>query len=147
MECLPGTSCASPIWQDGASPEYTAQIVRQYAKINVARSEHPLTMVGSLQRDPATGTYSVGPILTPAVANLSPPHFPGPWRTAADKWRSLFDHLLENIRAGKLYADRKEKAYIIHRWMQDVVTAYPPYNEEGETYVVHEDSNGGRVMM
>lgn len=59
----------------------------------------------------------------------------------------MYDCILAHIAAGKAYTDRREMAFLVHRWIRDVVAGYDKYQEESETYIVHEDGNGGHIMV
>ena len=147
MELIPGSSCAEPIWK-GVPREQTSRTLLDYAKINIERSKHPLRLIGALHRDKDSGTYTVGPLYTRDITNISPPQFPGPWKTVALKYKWQFDYLLDTIRAGQLYSRQRKKAFLVHRWMKDAVMAYPPYNVEDEdTFPLNNDSNGGHIMV
>lgn len=133
---------------DQLSPIVIKRTIMHFAKINIQRSKYPTPLVGSIIFDQSTNTFSVGPLRCEYIDDADPIVFPGPWKTAAGKYESRFDNILGNISKGLLHQDRAEEAYLIISWMKEVVMAYPPYNEEGEIfYVVHEDSNGGHIMI
>lgn len=139
---LPGSTLES------LSSDILKRTIINFAKINVQRSKHPLPLVGSLVFDSSTNTPSVGPLRCPFVDDADTLVFGGPWKNAAGKYEDRFNNILGNTQAGLLFADRKEEALLIINWMKGVVMAYRPYNEEGEIfYVVHEDSNGGHIMI
>jgi hypothetical protein len=118
------------------------------AKANIQRSLHSLEGVGCVQYDSDNDRFYVGPLLTEDIENLYPANFPGPWSNAAGKYEFQFDFILELIQTGELYVFEREKCFIVHSWMKEVLMAYPPYNVEDEpTYVVHEDSNGGHILV
>lgn len=122
--------------------------IMDYAKINVRRSEKPLRLIGSLHLNKTTDTFFVGPNICPFVHDQRPIPFPGPWKTVAEKYESRFDMLLEDVRAGVYYAHNRETAFLVYTWMKEAVMAYPPYNVEGgDTFVLHEDSNDGHIMI
>ena len=147
MESLPGRGCEQPIWDISGPGLEVKQTIADLAKINIRRSQHPLRLVGSLYRDKASGEYAVGPLMNPVSANNEPPHFGGPFKTAGEQYRYIIDHIIDAINADRVFADDKERALLVHRWIREVVSEYPPYNiEDEDTYIVHEDTNGGFIM-
>jgi hypothetical protein len=144
---LPGRPCKDPLWGGDTSRSVAVQTIKDLAALNVQRSRHTLRGVGAIHHDTVTDTFSVGPEYTQDIEDRSPPQFPGPWRTAAERYEHHFDFDLDGIRAGILHTGQREEAFLIHSWMKDAVVAYPPYQEEGDKYVIHEDSNGGHLLV
>lgn len=147
MEMITGTSFPDPLPTGDDRLSLIRTTIWDYAKISIRRSLHPLRLVGTLYHDPIADAFSVGPHLNFFIPNQAIPHFPGPWKTTAQKYAQRFDDILADIRAGTLYPDDREQAFLVHRWMKEVVVAYPPYQHEEDTFIVHEDSNAGMIMV
>lgn len=148
MDMLPGSSPEVPFFDPSVPPDRLRRTISDYARINDKRSRQPLKGVGSIQYDSHSDTFSVGPMFCQVVAHPNPPHFLGPWKTAAEKWAARWGHVIEAIQDGRLYAHHRETAFLIHRWIQHAMSTYPPYLvEEVDTYVVHEDTNAGHILV
>jgi hypothetical protein len=147
MEMVSGSTFPDLFFLQGDRLSQVRKTIWDYAKISIRRSQHPLRLVGTLYHDPTSDTFSVGPLLTILARNQTSAQFFGPWTTTAQKYQQRFTDILSEIEAGVLYSDERERAYLVHRWIGEVVIAYPPYRTEEDTFIVHEDLNSGAIMV
>jgi hypothetical protein len=110
------------------------------AKLFIRISEHPFDELGSLHPGPRMGEWSVGPYINAWAMDNNPPHYPGPFKTAGEKWACICDDRLKAIRAKSLHRSRTEDAPMIFSWIRQMVLSYLPLNTKGEDcYVMPED--------
>lgn len=150
MEMLPGIPCPSPIWVKNPPKENLSRTIADFAAINVHRANNPLPfrVHGTLRCCPGEiDTWIIGPLNHHILISEIPPHLPARFRTAAEKWTTIYDLIIDGIVRGCTYIVHREKAFLIHRWIRDCVAAYPRYQEEGETYILHEDAKGDTIMV
>lgn len=121
--------------------------ITELAKIFIRISNHPFQLIGSLKKDETSDTWAVGPYINVWAAKDDPPHFPGPFKTAGEKWATICDGYIRAIRSGSLRRREPAAAFIIYSWISQSILAYPPFNVEGEaTYVMHEDFKWDVIM-
>jgi hypothetical protein len=127
MDFVPGSPCEDPIWKGGLSRTRTSQVIRDFAITNVRRCVHPLRLVGSLHLDPSTQQISVGPGYTARIRrDCDIPVVPGPWRTASKRYRWQLGYDLTLIKSGQLYGSKRDIAFLIWKWLRQVIPLYPP---------------------
>lgn len=140
MEKLPGRSLD---WAS-VSPENETKVIHQLSDILIELQKHPFPKIGSLD---CSGT--VGPSAQEWVTNMLPFETStiGSFDSAREYHVSLIQQVMDRIMSGEAYPDRAVDAYLIHRFLLDLVPSVTSASDYGRFYLKHADDKGDHILV
>ena len=142
MEKLPGNSLDSSL-----TAQQKRKVMDQLSDIFIELRKYPFRTLGSLD---SPGTSQVGPLTQESRSNfvLSEMRTMGPFHSTKDCLVSSLKFLLDMIIQEEMYTEQAVDAYLIHRFLLDLVPLVaPPFNLEGEFYLKHADDKGDHILI
>ncbi|KAI0469950.1 hypothetical protein GGR56DRAFT_668346 [Xylariaceae sp. FL0804] len=144
MEKLPGKSLR---WAT-ASEEQRTKVMDQLADIFIELQKHPFDRMGSLG---LPGEPHVGPFASESMTDFtqSEMRLAGPFATLEDYHRYSLRLILDLIVRKEMYSQQTVDAYLIHRFLLDLVPSVLPPSYEGDPsfYLKHADDKGDHILV
>ncbi|KAI0471372.1 kinase-like domain-containing protein [Xylaria cf. heliscus] len=144
MEKLPGKSLR---W-DIATQEQKERILRQLADIFIELSNHPFDLIGSLD---SPGNSHVGAFARESLTNFAESEMRtmGPFSYWEEYHRSLLQFVLDLILGEELYSQQSVDAYLIHRFLIDLIPSVLPHTiqDDQKYYLKHADDKGDHILV
>jgi hypothetical protein len=143
------------------TPKQMRKVMSQLAGVYAELHRHPLSFRGSLDQP---GTTHVGPIARELLANLSTrsvgnsktSSLPtvdllGPFSTSRAYYTTIISRILDLIVDGELYAPWAVDAFLIHRFLLDLVPSlFEPEQipkDREQFYLRHADDKGDHILV
>jgi hypothetical protein len=143
------------------TPTQMRKVMSQLAGVYAELHRNPLNFRGSLDQP---GTAHVGPVARELLANLSTRSigksktrsnptidFLGPFSTSRAYYTTIISRILDLIVDGELYAPWAVDAFLIHRFLLDLVPslAEPEQtpNDGEQFYLRHADDKGDHILV
>ncbi|KAI5240868.1 hypothetical protein E4T42_08224 [Aureobasidium subglaciale] len=141
IEVLPGTQLD---WSD-LTHEQTRKVVAQMADMAIEVSKHPMDSIGALHL-PSPDT--IGPVAREELCDLVDGNIRtlGPFASMQDYWTTYLHSILAQMLNRELYTLHPLDAYLIHRFLLDLVSQV--WTAETETcYLKHTDDKGDHILI
>ncbi|KAI5195297.1 hypothetical protein E4T38_09130 [Aureobasidium subglaciale] len=141
IEELPGT----PLCWGDLTHGQTRKIVAQMADMAIEVSKHPMDSIGALHL-PSPGT--IGPIAREELCDLVNGNLRtlGPFTSMQDYWATYLQSILAQILDRQLYTLHPIDAYLIHRFLLDLVPQVWTAEKE-PCYLKHADDKGSHILI
>ncbi|KAF1731191.1 hypothetical protein CRV24_009270 [Beauveria bassiana] len=143
MEKLPGKSLRWSL----ANEQQRRKIINQISDILIDLRKYPFQDLGSLDN---TGQSRVGAFAQESLTNFlqSDMRTIGPFRSMEDYHKSSLGLLIDGIIQEEAYTDRPVDAYLIHRFLLDLVPLVAPSSSnKGDFYLKHADDKGDHILV
>ncbi|KAI9757506.1 MAG: hypothetical protein M4579_003419 [Chaenotheca gracillima] len=150
MEKIPG----KPLTSIPKSPEQKRKVLGQLASVYAELEKHPFPAIGSLDE---IGTDHVGPLASELLADLNEtrPNLLGSFSTSAAYYEAMITRVLGLITSGQLYPLWAVDAFLIHRFLLDLVpqlslpTSAPTegHGSREEHFLRHADDKGDHILV
>ncbi|KAI0871249.1 hypothetical protein GGS24DRAFT_472212 [Hypoxylon argillaceum] len=139
-----------------ATPEQGKNLMTDLADIFIQLSKHPFKLLGSL--DCPTDPSHVGPFARESLTDFTPTSemlTMGPFSSWEEYHRSSLQLTLDLIRRSEMYTQRPVDAYLIHRFLLDILptvlsSASAVDNTDGNSpryFLKHADDKGDHIMV
>ncbi|RPA92820.1 hypothetical protein L873DRAFT_1847508 [Choiromyces venosus 120613-1] len=152
METIKGKNLLS------ASPtnEQLSKVLAQLAEVYKELYRHPFPLMGSLD---TPGSTNIGPVvhdlMTDLALTINGDHnsqqlanFSGPFTSLRDYYLALIPRILHMIIAGELYPFWAVDAFLIHKFLLDLLERWSEHIQEtGKFYLRHFDDKGDHIMV
>ncbi|KAI5266805.1 hypothetical protein E4T47_08199 [Aureobasidium subglaciale] len=141
IEELPGT----PLCWGDLTHEKMRKIVAQMADMAIEVSKHPMDSIGALHL-PSPGT--IGPIAREELCDLVDGNLRtlGPFTSMQDYWATYLQSILAQIFDRQFYTLHPIDAYLIHRFLLDLVPQVWTAEKE-PCYLKHADDKGSHILI
>ncbi|KAF6784150.1 hypothetical protein CSOJ01_15798 [Colletotrichum sojae] len=144
MEQLPGRSLR---WST-ATPEQRNVVMDQLADIFVELHRHPFGLLGSLDRP---GDLHVGALARKSLTDFaeSDMHAAGPFSSLKSYHQYSLQLILDLIVRDEMYSQRPVEAYLIHRFLLDLIPSVlpSPVPDDQRYYLKHADDKGDHILV
>ncbi|KAL1841724.1 hypothetical protein VTK73DRAFT_3398 [Phialemonium thermophilum] len=146
MEKLPGKSLRWAL----ATQAQKNKVMSQLADAFIELSRYPFDRLGSLDRP---GDGHVGPFARESLTDFAGSEMRplGPFSSYGQYHESSLRLVLDLILRGEMYAPQAVDAYLIHRFLVDLIpliAAEPPHTErEQRHYLKHADDKGDHILV
>ncbi|PWW74573.1 hypothetical protein C7212DRAFT_365118 [Tuber magnatum] len=152
METIKGKNLLSTSPTSGQLSKVLAQLAEVYKELY----RHPFPLMGSLD---TPGSTNIGPVIHDLMADLALTNngdrsthqlanFPGPFINLRDYYRTLIPRILHMIVVGELYPFWAVDAFLIHRFLFDLLGRWSEgIKETGKFYLRHFDDKGDHIMV
>jgi Phosphotransferase enzyme family len=122
------------------------RVLRQLADVYIALKQHPFQEIGCLL-DP--DDLSVGPVLEESTIDADGGNLCllGPFKSALEYRTTSIKHQIDLILRGESYTDNPVDAYIVHRFILDVIIGSITRNEKGPFFLKHMDDKGDHILV
>ncbi|CAZ83117.1 unnamed protein product [Tuber melanosporum] len=152
METIKGKNLLSASPTNGQLSKVLAQLAEVYQELY----RHPFPLMGSLD---TPGSTNIGPVLHDLMADLALTinggrntrqlvAFPGPFINLKDYYCALIPRILHLIVVGELYPFWAVDAFLIHRFLFDLLGQWSEdIQETGRFYLRHFDDKGDHIMV
>lgn len=144
MEMLPGKSLRWPPLCQSAQKK----IMDQLADIFIELAKYTFQHLGSLDRP---GDLHVGPFARESLTDFdgSTMHAIGPLSSVEEYYIASLRLILDLILREEMYSQRPVDAYLIHRFLLDLVPSVLPASayEEKAFYLKHADDKGDHILV
>lgn len=142
-EKLPGKALRWP----GATAEQRRRVMDQLADVFLDLYRHPFNALGSLGDGESHPVCAIAqePMMDLVDDGL---RLSGPFHSWSVHRRSLLEQELARITAGETHSQRALDAYLIHRFLLDLVDRLKPAsNPSGKFYLKHGDDKGDHILV
>ncbi|KAF5021907.1 hypothetical protein F66182_6055 [Fusarium sp. NRRL 66182] len=143
MDKLPGKSLRWSV----AAQEQKNKVMDQLADVFVELHKHPFDLLGSLD---SPGSSHVGAFARESLTNFvqSQMHTTGPCSSLEEYHMSSIRLILELIIQEEMYSQQAVDAYLIHRYLIDLVPRVLPLAHGDEKfYLKHADDKGDHILV
>ncbi|KAJ6442415.1 parp domain-containing protein [Purpureocillium lavendulum] len=143
MDKMPGRSLR---WST-ATPEQRKRVMDQIADVFIELQKNPFRALGSLDESEST---RIGPFARESLTNFEGPEMQtiGPCSSWQEYQLSSLRLVLDLILREEMYTQRPMDAYLIHRFLIDLVPCVlPPSAADGKFYLKHADDKGDHVLV
>lgn len=144
VEKMAGTSLRWSI----ASPEQRRRVVEQLADIFTELRKHPFDKMGSLD---TSGSSHIGPFARESLTDFDGSRMSplGPFSTLWEYYTSSIRLILDLIIRDEMYSQNPIDAYLVHRFLLDLVpSVLPPQGEAGHQFFLkHADDKGDHILV
>lgn len=145
MEKLPGKSLRWSI----ATQQERERVMSQLADIFVEIQKHPFDLLGSLDRPSET---RVGAFARESLTNFTQEFemcTSGPFASFQEYHISSIQLILDSILQEEMYSQQAVDAYLIHRYLLDLVPHVLPavHNVDEKFYLKHADDKGDHILV
>ncbi|TQV96082.1 Protein kinase-like domain [Cordyceps javanica] len=143
MEKLAGKALDWP----AADPNQRRKVMDQLADILIEIYKHPLPALGSLD---TPGSSQIGGFAHESLLNMAGGRLQTcqPFHSAEQYRRSLLQLILDRILAQEMYAAQPVEAYLLHRFLVDLVPVLTPAaSVEEKFYLKHDDDKGDHILV
>ncbi|CUS15545.1 unnamed protein product [Tuber aestivum] len=136
--------------------EQLSKVLAQLAEVYKELYRHPFPLMGSLD---TPGSTNVGPVVHDLMVDLALTNngdrviqqlagFPGPFINLKDYYSVLIPRILHMIVVGELYPFWAVDAYLIHKFLFDLLGQWPEDMQgTGKFYLRHFDDKGDHIMV
>jgi hypothetical protein len=144
MDCMPGKVLDWP----STSEERRRKIITQLADVYMQLHRFPFDQIGSIEQ---ADEKRVGPLARECLTDFTNSGMRplGPFPDLQIYYRASIQLLLDLIHRGEIYADRPVDAYLLYRYLYEIVPeVYPDVAEACmETYLKHADDKGSHILV
>lgn len=145
MEKLPGKSLRCAI----ATQEQRRRVMDQLADTFIELRRYSFNLLGSLDRP---GDSHVGPFARESLTDFtqSEMHTTGPFSSLEEYHKSSLQLILDLILREEIYSQQAVNAYLIHRFLIDLVPSVlplPGQDDEKKYYLKHADDKGDHILV
>lgn len=143
IEKLPGSSLRWSL----TTPEQKTKVMEQLADIFAELERHPFRSMGSLDQP---GSTQVGAFAQESLTDFEGLRMltTGPCSSLEEYHHASIQRILELIVRKELYADRSADAYLIHRFLLDMIPrVLPELNQDHRFYLKHADDKGDHILV
>ncbi|RDA95140.1 hypothetical protein CP533_1869 [Ophiocordyceps camponoti-saundersi (nom. inval.)] len=143
MEKLPG----KPLEWSTATPEQKQRVMSQLADVHLELHKHPFRSFGSLD---TPGDSHIGPFARESLTTFTKSGMQtiGPCCDLQDYYTSYVKLILNLILEEELYSGQPVDAYLIHRFLLDLVPLVVPSSQnEKNFYLKHADDKGDHILV
>ncbi|ATY65110.1 kinase-like domain [Cordyceps militaris] len=143
LEKLPGKALDWP----ATNPDRRRKVMNQLADVLIEIHKHPLPVLGSLDTPGSShvGAFAHESLLNMVDGQLQPC---SPFRSANQYRKSLLQLILDRISAEEMYAARPVEAYLLHRFLVDLVPVLTPAaSDDDRFYLKHDDDKGDHILV
>lgn len=142
MQKLPGKSLRWSI----ATPEQRNNVMSQMADIFIELHKHPFPLLGSLD---SPGTSHIGAYARESLTNFAQSTMctTGPFSCPKEYHVASITLILDLIIKDEIYSHRAVDAYLIHRFLLDLVPRVLPSTQSNTFYLKHADDKGDHILV
>lgn len=148
MEKLPGKSLRWAL----ATQQQRRRVIDQLADILIELHKYPLDLMGSLDHP---GDAHIGPFARESLTDFAQSKMRpiGPFSSPVQYYDSELRLILDLILRGELYSQQAIDAYLIHRFLVDLIPFISPSpspssdSNEQKYYLKHADDKGDHIMV
>lgn len=142
MEKLRGRSLQ---WPD-ATELQKKKVMDQIADIFIELHKYPFHHLGSLN---TPGTSQIGELAEAKLSDFteSQVHTTGPLSSLEDYHLSSLRFILDLILREEMYSKQAVDAYLIHRFLLDLVPHILPWEKDDKFYLKHGDDKGDHILV
>lgn len=146
IEKMPGTSLRWSL----ASPAQRRKVVEQLADILIELHKYPFDKMGSLC---TPNSSSTGPLARESLTDFDGTHMLplGPYTSLQEYYTASTQLILDLITREEMYAQNPIDAYLIHRFLLDLIpTVFPPpevANPDPQFFLKHADDKGDHILV
>ncbi|KAK1770869.1 hypothetical protein QBC33DRAFT_575839 [Phialemonium atrogriseum] len=145
MEKLPGNSLRWAI----ATQEQRRKLMDQLADTFIELRRYPFNLFGSLDRP---GDSHVGPFARESLTDFTQSEMrtTGPFSFLGEYHKSSLQLMLDLILREEIYSQQAVDAYLIHRFLIDLVPSVlpsPGQDDEKKYYLKHADDKGDHILV
>jgi hypothetical protein len=145
MEKLPGKSLRWSL----ASEDQRTTVLSGVADAFIELHKHPLPQMGALQLEPGAG--AIGQFARESLLDLENSHLAGlgPFTSVEEYHTSSIRLILDHILRKEKYTSQPVDAYLIHRFLLDVVSKVSPtlHDQKSQFYLKHADDKGDHILV
>lgn len=141
-EKLPGSSLR---WSRPLTPE--RKVIEQLADIFIELQKYPFDKIGSLD---SPGSSHLGVFAQESLTDFDQDsHMPslGPYTSLQEYHTASIQFILDLILRDELYSHRPIDAYLIHRFLLDLVPSMLPSDESSLFFLKHADDKGDHILV
>ncbi|KAK1248315.1 hypothetical protein MKX08_006535 [Trichoderma sp. CBMAI-0020] len=147
MEKLPGKALQ---WAT-ATLKQKQKVMQQMMDIYIELHKYPFQLFGSLNND-TSGAYRVGAIAQEVFMDFehSTMRTTGPFSSPEQYYYSLLQKILESIVQEEMYSQMAVDAYLIHRFLIDLVPSVISSHSQSSDqvfYLKHTDDKGDHILV
>ncbi|KAJ5716070.1 hypothetical protein N7493_007981 [Penicillium malachiteum] len=147
MEKMPGTNIGSSLSMTW-SPENRRKVLSQLADIYIQLLKHPVDKMGSFDHP---GIQHVGPFAVESLTDRRGKEMrkTGPCSSIQEYYKSGINLTLDLILRQEIYTSRPVDAYLVHRYLLDMVARVFSFNDldDGNFYLRHADDKGDHILV
>ncbi|KAK9438659.1 Protein kinase-like domain protein [Metarhizium brunneum] len=142
MQKLPGKSLRWSI----TTPEQRKNVMSQMADIFIELHKHPFPLLGSLE---SPGTSHIGAYARESLTNFAQSTMctTGPFSCPREYHVASIRLILDLITKDEIYSQRAVDAYLIHRFLLDLVPRILPSTQSNTFYLKHADDKGDHILV
>lgn len=142
MEKLPGKSLRWSL----ANEKQKHKVVEQLSDVFIELRKYPFNEFGSLIEP---GRLTVGPFAQESLTDLTQAGIRtiGPFTSVAEYYQSSLTLLIERIINEEAYTERPVDAYLIHRFLLDLIPIVAPPSDGDVFYLKHADDKGDHILV
>ncbi|KAI1178480.1 hypothetical protein F4777DRAFT_537776 [Nemania sp. FL0916] len=144
MEKLPGKSLR---W-DLADQNQRAKVMSQVADTLIELRKYPFDLLGSLD---CPGNSHIGAFAQESLTDYTEAKMRalGPFTSVEDYYKSSIELILDQIIRGEVYSERPVDAYLIHRYLLDLVPLMSSLSAQydGHCFLKHADDKGDHILV
>ncbi|KAI0882820.1 kinase-like domain-containing protein [Annulohypoxylon maeteangense] len=143
MEKLPG----KPLLEVSRTKEQMKRVMEQLADVFIELHKYPFNRLGSLDNP---GDSHVGALARESLTDFiqSEMRTMGPFSSMEEYHKSSLQLLLDQILRQEMYSNRAVDAYLIHRFLLDLVpSVLSSAQDDGKFYLKHADDKGDHILV
>ncbi|KAH0365810.1 hypothetical protein KCU65_g5816, partial [Aureobasidium melanogenum] len=144
MDCMPGKS----LDQSSPSEEGRNKIIAQIADIYIQLRKFSFDGIGSIEQ---ADDEHVGPLARECFTDFTDSGIRplGPFSDLQSYYKASIQLLLDLIHRGEIHVDRPVDAYLLYKYLYEIVPElYPDVAETGtKTYLKHADDKGSHILV
>ncbi|KID85908.1 Protein kinase-like domain protein [Metarhizium guizhouense ARSEF 977] len=142
MQKLPGKSLRWSI----ATPEQRKNVMSQMADTFIELHKHPFPLLGSLD---SPGTSHIGAYARESLTNFAQSTMctTGPFSCPREYHIASIQLILDLIIKDEIYSQRAVDAYLVHRFLLDLVPRVLPSTQSNTFYLKHADDKGDHILV
>ncbi|XDG10628.1 hypothetical protein ABKA04_010243 [Annulohypoxylon sp. FPYF3050] len=144
MEKLPGHSLR---WST-ATQDQRNKLMSQLADTLIELHKYPFDLLGSLS---CPGELDIGPLARESLTDFEQAEMRtmGPFSSLEEYYKSSIQLILDLIIRGEMYSQQPVDAYLIHRFLTDLIPLISPLSEEADQqyYLKHADDKGDHILV
>ncbi|KAI1387436.1 uncharacterized protein F4822DRAFT_282470 [Hypoxylon trugodes] len=144
MEKLPGKSLRWSI----ANQDQRRKVMNQLANTFIELRKYPFNLLGSLDRP---GDFHIGAFARESLTDFTQAEMRtmGPFSSLEDYHKSSLRLILDLIIRGELYSQQPVDAYLIHRFLVDLVPSMSSLSaqDDQQYYLKHADDKGDHILV
>ncbi|KAG9258928.1 uncharacterized protein F5Z01DRAFT_641794 [Emericellopsis atlantica] len=142
MEKLPGNSLRWSL----TTPQQREKVIDQLANTFIELHKYPFPLLGSLD---TPGDSQIASFARESLTDYveSKMRSFGPFSTSKEYHLSELRHVLDLILRGEMYSQQAVDAYLIHRFLVDLVPLVVDSEENHEFFLTHADDKGDHILV